>query len=118
MQNVTGDGTSTPFDGQNDGHRLIISDLVSLIERVRDSMRLSETTIAEDPPLGDQEVAANVVVLDDVTPRYARAYAELTASTAGLGAALQLLLDTRASKFGTGGWDESVHRAIRTVGRA
>jgi hypothetical protein len=118
MQNAAGRGTSTPFDGQNDGHRLIISDLVSLIERVRDSMKLIETTIAGDPPLGDHELAANVVVLDDVTPRYARACAELTASDAGLGAALQLLLDTRTSKFRTGGWDQSIRRAVRTVGRA
>jgi hypothetical protein len=118
MQNAAGGGTSSKSGGRNDGCRLIISDLVSLIERVRESMKLIESEVAEETPPGDQELAANVVVLDDVTPRYAKAYAELAASNAGLGVALHLLLDTRTSRRGTGGWDESPRRPARTVGRA
>lgn len=118
MQNAIGGGTSTQSDGRNDGYDLIVSDLVSLIERVRESMNLVETAIAEESLLGDQELAANIVVLDDVTPRYTKVCAELTASNAGLAAALHLLLDSRTSRHGTDGWDESGRRPVRTVGRA
>ena len=118
MQNAAGGRTSAQFDGQNDNYRSIVSDLVSLIERVQQSVKLIETAVAEDLPLSDQELAANVIVLDDVTPRYAKAYAELTASRAGLGIALHLLLDTRTSRHGTDGRDHNARRPVRAVGRA
>ncbi len=73
-----------------------------LIEHVRASMKLIETAIAGAAPSGDQEIAANVVVLDDVTPRYVKARAALSACEAGLGVALHVLLDRRTSKNATG----------------
>ena len=45
----------------------IVSDLASLIEHVQASLRLIESAIDRESYLGDQE-AADVVVLDDVTP--------------------------------------------------
>lgn len=72
-------------------------DLVSLMERVKASMALVESALAREAPAGDQETTAGIFVLDDVTPRYARARAALNACSAGLGAALHALLDTSAS---------------------
>jgi CheY-like chemotaxis protein len=50
---------------------------------------------------GGQEVAADVVILDDVTPRYASVSAALSSCNAGLGVALHVLQDTRTARHGT-----------------
>ena len=47
-----------------------------------------------------QEMAANVVVLDDVTPRYLKAGAALKACDAGLGVALHFLREPTVSEPG------------------
>jgi hypothetical protein len=118
MQNAAGGGTSAQFDVRNDSYRSIVSDLVSLVERVRESMKLIELAVAEETPPGNQELAANVIVLDDVTPRYAKAYAELAASNAGLGMAVHLMLDTRTSRHGRDGRDGNARRPFRAIGGA
>ena len=52
---------------------------------------------------------ANIIVLDDVTPRYAKANAALNACNAGLGEALRFLLET----------DEATNREpVRSIRRA
>lgn len=56
-------------------------------------MRLIETTMMHEAG-GDQAGSTDVVVLDDVTPRYATASAALGACKAGLDLALQCLMDT------------------------
>jgi hypothetical protein len=81
-------------------------------------MQLIEAAITREAPLGNQEVAANVIVLDDVTPRYARAKAALSASSAGLGVAVHYLLESTPSKHGADGSAESDRRPVRLVGRA
>ena len=96
MQNAA-DGTSVASEDRIDLHHVIVSDLMSLIESVRASMELIESAIAREAPLGNQETATNVVVLDDVTPGYAKAAAALNACNASLGAALQSLLDTEVT---------------------
>jgi hypothetical protein len=48
-------------------------------------------------------VAANVVVLDDVTPRYLKAGAGLKACDAGLGVALHFLRESEPGMHGTAG---------------
>jgi hypothetical protein len=50
MQNAAGGGTSAPFGVRNDSYRSIISDLVSLVERVRESMKLIELAVAAETP--------------------------------------------------------------------
>jgi hypothetical protein len=82
---------------------------VSLIEHVQASMKLIESAIAGESPLGNQEFVANVVVLDDVTPRYVKASAALNTCNAGLAIALHFLLDTKTSKHGTGEFAGSDH---------
>jgi hypothetical protein len=92
MQNAASDA-STPSGGQNDSYNSIVSDLVSLIAHVQASIKQIETVIAAEAPLGDQEISADVVVLDDVTPRYVKAGAALNTCHAGLGVALHFLMD-------------------------
>jgi hypothetical protein len=96
MQNsAAGDIAAQPGDGQ-EGYRSIVSDLVALIGHVQASLQLIETAIAREKTLGDQDASAGIIVLDDVTPRYAKASAALRACDAGLGAALDVLLDSEA----------------------
>ena len=101
MRTTTGSGIPSRSGDPNDGHHSIVSELVSMIEHVRASMKLLETTIARESVSGNQEAAGNVFVLDDVTPRYAKASAALNACDAGLGVALHYLLDARADGPGT-----------------
>jgi hypothetical protein len=106
MQNAAGDGIEFGTDGQNDSYRSVVSDLVSLIEHVQASLRLIEQTMVRETSPGSQENAANVIVLDDVSPRYVKATAALKACDATLGIALHSLLDSRTPRRGTSGFGE------------
>ena len=99
MQNAAGDGVA-PHD-QNAASCAVVSDLVSLAEHVQKSLRLIERTIAretspETSP-GSPESSTNIVVLDDVSPRYMKAAAALQACDVNLGIALRSLLDSSDS---------------------
>jgi hypothetical protein len=104
MQNAAGDGIAFGPDGQNDSYRSVVSDLVSLIEHVQASLQRIEQSMVPETSSGGQE-AANVVVLDDVSPRYARAAAALKACDANLGIALHFLLDSSTSGRGTSAYE-------------
>ena len=97
MQN-TADHGSVQSDNRNDCYSSIISNLGFLVEQVRANMKLIESAIAGEASLDNQETAANIVVLDDVTPRYVRANAALNACNVGLGIALDLLRDVRTPR--------------------
>ena len=84
-------GSSVQPDGQNDNYGSVVSDLVSLIEHMQASMKMLESAIARELPLGGQEAGDNVIVLDDITPCYVKANAALHACKAGLGVALHFL---------------------------
>jgi hypothetical protein len=118
MQNAADDGASAPFDGPNESYHAIISDLVSLIAQVQSSIHLIESAMAREASLGIQDLASNVVVLDDVTPRYAKADAALIAASAGLRVALHFLQDARPSKYPTDGTAGRDLRSVRSIGRA
>jgi len=94
MQNAAADGVEPGLNYPNDAYRAVISDLVSLIEHVQKSLRLINQAIARETSPGSQESSTNVIVLDDVSPRYMRATAALHSCNADLGAALHALLDT------------------------
>jgi hypothetical protein len=98
MQNAEGGDASFQFEDLNYSYRSIVSDLVSLIEHVRASIKLIESAIVRESPPGDPEGTANIIVLDDVTPRYVTAGAALNTCNAGLGVALHVLLDTKTSQ--------------------
>jgi hypothetical protein len=97
MQN-TADHGSVQSDNRNDCYSSIISNLGFLVEQVRANIKLIESAIAGEASLDDQATAANIVVLDDVTPRYVRANAALNACNVGLGVALDLLRDVRTPR--------------------
>jgi hypothetical protein len=118
MQNAAGDGASAPSEGPDGGYHAIVSDLVSLIAQVQSSISLIESAMVGEAPLGNQEVATNVVVLDDVTPRYAKANAALNAASAGLRVALHFLQDARPAKYPTGVSAGRNLRSVRSIGRA
>lgn len=84
------------LDEGSDPHSLIVTDLVALIGHVQASLRLIEAAIAREAFLAEQDAAADVFVLDDVTPRYAVAFMALKACDAGLGMALDRLRDPEA----------------------
>jgi hypothetical protein len=118
MQNAEGRDASFQFDDLNYNYRSIVSDLVSLIGRVQASIKLIESAIVRESPAGDLEVAANVVVLDDVTPRYLKAGAALNTCHAGLGAALHGLLDAKTSQDEASERAGYGRRAVYSGGRA
>ena len=91
------DGTEIVSSGeQNDGFEAIASSLFSLVEHVQTSINLIEAAIAREISAGELETG-NVIVLDDVTPRYLKASDALNACSASLGTALHVLLDSRAA---------------------
>ena len=101
MQSAEGGGFSARSDDRNGGEGSIVSELVSLIEHVRASMKLIESAIAMEPAFGDPGTSANVVVLDDVTPRYQNARAALNTCNSSLEVTLHLPLDSGTSQLGT-----------------
>jgi hypothetical protein len=115
MQNAVGGNASSQFDDLN--YRSIVSDLVSLIEHVQAGIKLIESAIVQESPR-DLEVAADIIVLDDVTPRYLKAGAALNTCNAGLGVALHVLLDANTSQDETGQRAGCARRAVHSAGRA
>lgn len=114
MQNAAGDGIALGRDGQSDSYRSVVSDLVGLIEHVQASLRLIEQTMVRESSPGGQEHAANVVVLDDVSPRYVKTAAALKTCDANLDIALHFLLDSRTPGRGTSAYGE-VPPALSTL---
>jgi hypothetical protein len=118
MRNAADGSTSAASDDPNDGYHAIVSDLVSLIAQLQSSINLIESAMSREAPVGNQEFARNIVVLDDVTPRYARANAALNAASAGLRMALHFLRDVRPPKYPTRQQAGRDRRPIRSIGRA
>ena len=102
MQNAAGDGIETRPDDLDYAYHLVVSDLVSLLGHVQASLKLIETAVASETSRGNPDAAANIVVLDDVTPRYAKASAVLKACDASLGITLHFLLDSGTSMHAAG----------------
>ena len=111
MQSAEGGGFSARSDDRNDGEGSIVSELVSLIEHIRASMKLIESAIAMEPALGDPGTSANVVVLDHVRTA-------LNTCNISLEVTLHLLRDTKRSPYGTNESAAYELRSARLVGRA
>jgi hypothetical protein len=84
-------GDAIPADFQQPDYWLMISDLMSIIERVRTSLR-----IASDAHFCE-EAGDNVVVLDDTAPQHQPHNAALSDCALSLREALQFLLEARSS---------------------
>lgn len=91
MQKTRGGGMQPGSVDRNEKHRTVVTDLASVIGRVRKSLELIESEIAGEM---HAEEAADIIVLDDVTPGYSRAQAALRDCEAGLRAALHLLQES------------------------
>jgi hypothetical protein len=97
MQKAAENSIATEAVDGNDAYQSIVSDLMCLIGQVQASLSRIETAIACETSLACTEAAdSDIIVLDDVTPRYAKAGAALKACDADLGAALEFLLDAKA----------------------
>jgi hypothetical protein len=96
MASAAADNFVARSDEGNDPYNLIVSDLVALIGHVQASLRLIASAIERETLLAEQDAASNIFVLDDVTPRYIGASTALKACDAGLGIALDRLLDSEA----------------------
>ncbi len=77
-------------------HRAIVAELASVVEHIRESLALMEQAIASESAV-EEAVADHVIVLDDITPGYARAHAALRECDARLGLALRLLQEPISS---------------------
>jgi hypothetical protein len=122
MQNV-----AQAAHDRNDAYRAVVSDLVSLVEHVQNSLRLIEQTIAketlsetlpetwqetlQETSPGSPESSTNIIVLDDVSPRYIKAAAALQACDVNLGIALRSPRDS-----GDSGSCASIPSALAVIG--
>jgi hypothetical protein len=88
VKKIAGDGISFESGGQQDTAGSIFSDLVCLIQRVQEFIKVNELTITVDYT---GETATDIVVLDNVMPRYLMANATRHACRA------QLLLQARTA---------------------
>jgi hypothetical protein len=95
MLNVAAGDEMVPLDDRDGGFHMVVSDLVSLIDRVQASIKLIERAQAQQATAETE--LADVVVLDDVTPLYAQVSSALDACNASLGAALQFLIESTAA---------------------
>ena len=86
----------TSYD-HNDTYSAVVSDLVSRIEHVQNGLRLIERIIASEATHEPPESSTNVIVLDDISPRYMKAAAAVQACDVNLGIALRALLDSDAN---------------------
>lgn len=87
---------------ETDSRQLIAAELRSLIARIEISVRLIDAAMTSRDMEPDDDSAilsaisgsTEIVVLDDVTPRYAAASAALNTCRAELGHALQMLSES------------------------
>ena len=80
-----------------DSHQLIAAELRSLIARIEISLRLIDAAMEaeDDSAIVNAELGSTeIVVLDDVSPRFATASAALNSCRAELGQALQNLSES------------------------
>jgi hypothetical protein len=95
MKKTTEGDPSSGSDGRQNAAGSIHLDLLSLIKRVQTNIGFVELAVATAGP--DDEEATGFFILDDVTPRYAKANAALNACHASLGEALFHLLEAKIS---------------------
>ena len=90
MQDVTG-ATAEEAGDRDHTFRSVVADLICLVERIQASLELVEQAIIIETSAGKEDSAADVIVLDDVTPGFVRASTALQACEASLGLAVHLL---------------------------
>jgi hypothetical protein len=97
MRHGADSGDSALPEHHGDSFGSIASELAALLDHVQGSIKAIETVIARDASSESPDHVDNVIVLDDVTPRYAKASAALDVCNVSLDAAPQFLLDAKTS---------------------
>jgi len=113
MQNVSDGRVSAPSEGRDDIIKSIAFDLDTLITHVQASIEAIEAMIAQEAFSHEGDMADDIVVLDDVTPRYLSANTALSVCNAKLGVALQFVLDAATPKQQEGELAEIGRRHLR-----
>ena len=80
----------------------MVTDPASLVEHVQNGLRLIERKIEEESTGGGPESTADIIVLDDVSPRYTKAVVALQACDARLGDAQRSLGGQGANRHRNG----------------
>ena|ERR1700748_2287388 len=114
MQNAADGGIAALPEHHVDDVGSIVSELAALLDHVQVSMKAIEIAIAREASSGSPEYVDDVFLLDDVTPRYARAGSALEACNTSLEAALQFLREAETSAPLT----KSTLRLVRPSGHA
>ncbi len=91
MQNATSNGAAVKSDDRDDLYQTVVADLAGLLKRIHASLEQVEQAVVVEMSAGKEDIGADVIVLDDVTPGYVRASQALQACGASLGLALHLL---------------------------
>jgi hypothetical protein len=91
MQQTASKRATAPRQAARDPGDPLVEELQSLFDRVHAATCAIDAAIAREPASSGVEAEADVVVLDDVTPRYLRASSALQACDVHLGGALQFL---------------------------
>ncbi len=91
MQNAMGCGAAENSGDRDEIYRSVVADLAGLLERIHTSLDLVERAIVVEMSAGKEDIGADVIVLDDITPGYSKASTALQACSASLGLALHLL---------------------------
>jgi hypothetical protein len=103
MQNAMNQDGLASIESPIDEIGSIVCEVIFLIEHVRVGIAAIEAEIVREQLCSNRDDATNLIVLDDVTPRYARArYARasavLNACRASLCTALNVLADKGSSR--------------------
>mgnify|MGYP000020472391 CR=1 FL=1 len=104
MQDTKGCGMPVQSGDRGEKYRAVVAELASVIEHVRKSVRLIESALASEAA-AEESAADDVIVLDDVTPGYARMNIALRECDARLSVVFCLVQgpDTAAKSAGEGG---------------
>jgi hypothetical protein len=90
MQEATDYRMSLAHQEQQDATSLLLSDLLSMMQRIQTSIRFNDSAMAT-VSLENSNLDGDLFILDDLTPRYAMANAALTVSHTMLGNAFSRL---------------------------
>lgn len=91
MQHTAAGGIPVPLPGEGEEYDLLVLEPAALVERVQAVKDAIETAFARELASSDQDGGADLVVLDDVMPRYMKANSALQTCHTQLAEALDFL---------------------------
>jgi hypothetical protein len=100
MKNPAGGGNSFECGGLQDAAGSVLSDLLSVMERIQACIRVSESAASIAGP-NNEEAADDFIILDDVTPRLVMVSGSLNACHIALGEAVFHLLEAKIPIVGS-----------------